>query len=173
VRRVRPDEYAEAAEANASAWQPLGSPDDPYLVLPPAAGGPPHIAPNDQHRERVVRDRLRRGTPTRPDLRPVPPTRIDEPNEAALTVERLRGRPSPARQVSYRERRKQMLLALFQPVRRPLGPVCRRDRRLLRPPLTGSRATSTSTRQTPSRTANAPPLPLRLNRGADVKAPGH
>ena len=38
---------------------------------------------------------------------------IDEPSEAARTVEMLTGRPSPARQVSYRERRKQMLLALL------------------------------------------------------------
>ena len=29
VRRVRPDEYAEAGRATASAWQPIASPDDP------------------------------------------------------------------------------------------------------------------------------------------------
>ncbi|HXW80131.1 MAG TPA: GNAT family N-acetyltransferase [Acidimicrobiales bacterium] len=29
VRRVHPDEYVEAAEVTASAWQPLGSPHDP------------------------------------------------------------------------------------------------------------------------------------------------
>ena len=29
VRRVRPDEYADAGEVTASAWQPIGSPDDP------------------------------------------------------------------------------------------------------------------------------------------------
>ena len=38
---------------------------------------------------------------------------IDEPSEAARTVETLTGQPSPARQASYRERRKQMLLALL------------------------------------------------------------
>ncbi len=38
---------------------------------------------------------------------------IDEPSEAARTVETLTGEPSPARQASYRERRKQMLLALL------------------------------------------------------------
>jgi hypothetical protein len=38
---------------------------------------------------------------------------IAEPTEAARTVETLTGQPSPARQVSYRERRKQMLLALL------------------------------------------------------------
>ncbi|HXW78136.1 MAG TPA: helix-turn-helix transcriptional regulator [Acidimicrobiales bacterium] len=38
---------------------------------------------------------------------------IAEPNEAARTVETLTGQPSPARQASYRERRKQMLLALL------------------------------------------------------------
>jgi hypothetical protein len=38
---------------------------------------------------------------------------IDEPSEAARTVDRLTGAPSPARQASYRERRKQMLLALL------------------------------------------------------------
>ena len=38
---------------------------------------------------------------------------IDEPGEAAHTVEAVTGRPSPARQASYPERRKQMLLALL------------------------------------------------------------
>jgi transcriptional regulator with XRE-family HTH domain len=38
---------------------------------------------------------------------------IDDPTEAARNVEILLGRPSPARQASYRERRKQMLLALL------------------------------------------------------------
>jgi transcriptional regulator with XRE-family HTH domain len=38
---------------------------------------------------------------------------IDEPSEAALAVETLTGRASPARQTSYHERRKQMLLALL------------------------------------------------------------
>ena len=38
---------------------------------------------------------------------------IDDPTEAARTVETLTGRPSPARQARYRERRKQMLLALL------------------------------------------------------------
>jgi transcriptional regulator with XRE-family HTH domain len=38
---------------------------------------------------------------------------IAEPSEAARTVETLTGQPSPARQASYRERRKQMLLALL------------------------------------------------------------
>jgi transcriptional regulator with XRE-family HTH domain len=38
---------------------------------------------------------------------------IDDPTQAARTVEALTGRPSPARQASYRERRKQMLLALL------------------------------------------------------------
>ena len=38
---------------------------------------------------------------------------VDEPTEAARTVEALTGRPSPARQASYRERRKQLLLALL------------------------------------------------------------
>ena len=38
---------------------------------------------------------------------------IDEPAAAARTVEVLTGRPSPARQDSYRQRRKQMLLALL------------------------------------------------------------
>ncbi len=38
---------------------------------------------------------------------------IDEPTEAARKVESLTGWPSPARQASYRERRKQMLLALL------------------------------------------------------------
>ena len=38
---------------------------------------------------------------------------IDEPDTAARTVEVLTGRPSPARQDSYRQRRKQMLLALL------------------------------------------------------------
>jgi transcriptional regulator with XRE-family HTH domain len=38
---------------------------------------------------------------------------IDEPTEAARTVEAITGNPSPARQASYRERRKQMLLALL------------------------------------------------------------
>jgi transcriptional regulator with XRE-family HTH domain len=38
---------------------------------------------------------------------------IDEPSEAARTVETLTGQPSPARQASYRERRKQLLLALL------------------------------------------------------------
>jgi hypothetical protein len=36
-----------------------------------------------------------------------------EPSEAARTVEKITGRPSPARQTSYRERRKQLLLALL------------------------------------------------------------
>jgi hypothetical protein len=38
---------------------------------------------------------------------------IDEPTAAARTVEVLTGRPSPARQDSYRQRRKEMLLALL------------------------------------------------------------
>ena len=38
---------------------------------------------------------------------------IDDPAAAARTVEALTGRPSPARQDSYRQRRKQMLLALL------------------------------------------------------------
>jgi len=38
-------------------------------------------------------------------------------------------------------------------------------------PLTGSRPTSTSTRHTSSRTANTPPLPLRLGRRAGAEAP--
>jgi hypothetical protein len=38
---------------------------------------------------------------------------IDEPTEAARTVEALTGRKSPAHQASYRERRKQLLLALL------------------------------------------------------------
>ena len=38
---------------------------------------------------------------------------IDDPTEAARTVEILTGQPSRARQSSYRERRKQMLLALL------------------------------------------------------------
>lgn len=38
---------------------------------------------------------------------------IDDPTEAARVVERLTGQPSPARQISYRERRKRMLLALL------------------------------------------------------------
>ena len=38
---------------------------------------------------------------------------IDEPDAAARTVEALTGRPSPARQDSYRQRRKEMLLALL------------------------------------------------------------
>jgi transcriptional regulator with XRE-family HTH domain len=38
---------------------------------------------------------------------------IDEPSEAARTVETLTGQPSSARQASYRERRKQLLLALL------------------------------------------------------------
>ena len=38
---------------------------------------------------------------------------IDEPTEAARTVEAITGRPSPARQASYSEWRKQMLLALL------------------------------------------------------------
>lgn len=38
---------------------------------------------------------------------------IDDPSQAARTVEALTGRASPARQDSYRERRKQMLLALL------------------------------------------------------------
>jgi hypothetical protein len=38
---------------------------------------------------------------------------IDEPVTAAGTVEALTGQPSPARQDSYRQRRKQMLLALL------------------------------------------------------------
>lgn len=36
---------------------------------------------------------------------------MDEPTEAAHTVDRLTGQPSPARQASYRQRRKQLLLA--------------------------------------------------------------
>ncbi|MGH9106079.1 MAG: helix-turn-helix domain-containing protein [Acidimicrobiales bacterium] len=39
---------------------------------------------------------------------------VDEPTEAARTVEVLTGRKSPARQASYRERRKQLLLALLE-----------------------------------------------------------
>jgi hypothetical protein len=38
---------------------------------------------------------------------------IDEPTEAARTVEAITGSPSPPRQASYSERRKQMLLALL------------------------------------------------------------
>ena len=38
---------------------------------------------------------------------------IDEPTEVDRTIENLTGRPSPARQTSYRERRKQLLLALL------------------------------------------------------------
>jgi hypothetical protein len=38
---------------------------------------------------------------------------IDEPTAAARTVEALTGRPSPARQDSYSQRRKEMLLALL------------------------------------------------------------
>lgn len=38
---------------------------------------------------------------------------IDDPSEAARVVENLTGQPSVGRQVSYRERRKQMLLALL------------------------------------------------------------
>jgi hypothetical protein len=38
---------------------------------------------------------------------------IDEPDQAARTVEHLTGRPAPARQASYRERRKRLLLALL------------------------------------------------------------
>ena len=38
---------------------------------------------------------------------------IDEPAAAARTVEALTGRPSPACQDSYRQRRKEMLLALL------------------------------------------------------------
>jgi hypothetical protein len=38
---------------------------------------------------------------------------IDEPTEVDRTVENLTGRSSPARQTSYRERRKQLLLALL------------------------------------------------------------
>jgi transcriptional regulator with XRE-family HTH domain len=38
---------------------------------------------------------------------------IDDPNQATRTVEILTGQPSRARQHSYRERRKQMLLALL------------------------------------------------------------
>jgi transcriptional regulator with XRE-family HTH domain len=38
---------------------------------------------------------------------------IEEPTEAARTVEVLTGKPSPARQASYRQRRKEMLLALL------------------------------------------------------------
>ncbi len=38
---------------------------------------------------------------------------IEEPTEAARTVELLTGKPSPARQASYRQRRKEMLLALL------------------------------------------------------------
>jgi hypothetical protein len=38
---------------------------------------------------------------------------IDEPDQVARTVEKITGRPSPARQASYRQRRKQLLLALL------------------------------------------------------------
>jgi hypothetical protein len=38
---------------------------------------------------------------------------IDEPTKIDRTVENLTGRPSPARQTSYRERRKELLLALL------------------------------------------------------------
>ena len=38
---------------------------------------------------------------------------IDEPDQAARTIEQLTGQPSLARQTSYRERRKQLLLALL------------------------------------------------------------
>lgn len=38
---------------------------------------------------------------------------IDDPDQAARTIEQLTGRPSPARQTSYRQRRKQLLLALL------------------------------------------------------------
>lgn len=39
---------------------------------------------------------------------------IDEPDQVARTIENLTGQPSPARQASYRERRKRMLLALLE-----------------------------------------------------------
>ncbi len=48
---------------------------------------------------------------------------IDEPTEAARTVEAITGRPSPARQASYRERRKQMLLALLDQYADPVDNV--------------------------------------------------
>jgi transcriptional regulator with XRE-family HTH domain len=38
---------------------------------------------------------------------------IDEPTEVDRTIENLTGKPSPARQTSYRQRRKQLLLALL------------------------------------------------------------
>jgi transcriptional regulator with XRE-family HTH domain len=38
---------------------------------------------------------------------------VDDPDEAARTVEKLTGRPSPARRASYRQTRKQLLLALL------------------------------------------------------------
>jgi hypothetical protein len=38
---------------------------------------------------------------------------IDEPTEVDRTIENLTGRPGPARQTSYRERRKELLLALL------------------------------------------------------------
>jgi len=38
---------------------------------------------------------------------------IDDHDQAARTIEQLTGQPSPARQTSYRERRKQLLLALL------------------------------------------------------------
>jgi hypothetical protein len=38
---------------------------------------------------------------------------IDKPTEVDRTVANLSGRPNPARQTSYRERRKQLLLALL------------------------------------------------------------
>jgi hypothetical protein len=38
---------------------------------------------------------------------------IDEPSDLDRTIEAISGAPSPARQASYRERRKEMLLALL------------------------------------------------------------
>jgi transcriptional regulator with XRE-family HTH domain len=38
---------------------------------------------------------------------------IDEPTQVDRTIENLTGKPSPARQTSYRQRRKEMLLALL------------------------------------------------------------
>ncbi|HTW10611.1 MAG TPA: helix-turn-helix transcriptional regulator [Acidimicrobiales bacterium] len=45
---------------------------------------------------------------------------IDEPTEAARTVEAITGKPSPGRQASYSERRKQVLLALLDQYAEPV-----------------------------------------------------
>jgi hypothetical protein len=59
---------------------------------------------------------------------------IDEPTDVDRTVENLTGRPSRARQTSYRESRKQLLLALLDEMHRRCRPGGRRNRHLLRPP---------------------------------------